>query len=234
MSFSSVNSSSSANSITSSKRRSGLARREAHHHPVEDDVVVRGELLVEADPELDERGHAPRDPDPPGVGAIDARRAASAACSCRTRCGRRCRRTRLRRPRSRSLERLAARGTPAREKAHRPLLERVDALGRDSERLRQRADLDREVAAGGLRDLERALGCAGGCLGGHGSHVEGSGSGLRRHVSLPTARGAERRPRPAARAGAGAGSGASGARSDARRAVRSRPRAGARSSTAAG
>ena len=52
--------------------RSRLARREPHHHAVERDVLVRGELGVEADPELDAGRDPAGDPDRPGVGAIDA------------------------------------------------------------------------------------------------------------------------------------------------------------------
>ena len=52
--------------------RARLARREAHHDPVEHDVVARGQILVEADAELDEGRQAPVHPDPPAVDAVDA------------------------------------------------------------------------------------------------------------------------------------------------------------------
>ncbi len=49
-----------------------LARREAHHDAVEHHVVARGQILVEADPELDEGRQAPVHPDPPAVHTVDA------------------------------------------------------------------------------------------------------------------------------------------------------------------
>ena len=52
--------------------RAGLARGEAHHDPVEHDVVARGEILVEADAELDEGRQAPVHPDSSAVDAVDA------------------------------------------------------------------------------------------------------------------------------------------------------------------
>ena len=50
-----------------------LLRGEAHHHPVEDDVLARGQLVVEADPELDEGGETACYLDRPGIGFVDAR-----------------------------------------------------------------------------------------------------------------------------------------------------------------
>jgi hypothetical protein len=38
-----------------------------------DSVLARGQLVVEADPELDEGSEATGEPDPAGVGAVDAR-----------------------------------------------------------------------------------------------------------------------------------------------------------------
>ena len=60
MSLRSANSLSSAKSSTASRRRARLAPAEAHHHAVEDDVLARGELGVEAHAELDERRQAAR------------------------------------------------------------------------------------------------------------------------------------------------------------------------------
>ncbi len=51
---------------------SRLARREPEHDPVERDVVVRREVEVEADAELDEGRHAPARPDASRVGPVDA------------------------------------------------------------------------------------------------------------------------------------------------------------------
>ena len=51
--------------------RARLARREPEHRRVEHHVVVRGEVQVEADAELDERRHPPVDVDLPAVGAVD-------------------------------------------------------------------------------------------------------------------------------------------------------------------
>ncbi len=50
-----------------------LAPAEAHHHAVEDDVLARRQLGVEADAELDERRQPAGHADPAGVGAVDAR-----------------------------------------------------------------------------------------------------------------------------------------------------------------
>ena len=73
-----------------------LAQREAHQHAVEHAVLARGELGVEAHAELDERGDPAR---PSGRGRRRrgrCSRGSSAGCSCRSRCGRRSRRTRPR------------------------------------------------------------------------------------------------------------------------------------------
>ena len=58
--------------MTASSRSRVSLRRQAHHHPVEDDVLARGQLEVEADPELDEGRQPAGHPDRPGVGAVDA------------------------------------------------------------------------------------------------------------------------------------------------------------------
>ena len=50
----------------------GLGRGEAEHHAVEQDVVARRELHVEAHAELDERRDPPRHLDPAAVEAVDA------------------------------------------------------------------------------------------------------------------------------------------------------------------
>ena len=50
-----------------------LGRREAEHERVEDDVVTRREIGVEADAELDERRHPAAQPDLSLVRAVDAR-----------------------------------------------------------------------------------------------------------------------------------------------------------------
>ena len=82
----------------------GLGAREAHHHRVDHDVVLRREIRVEADAELDERREPPLDGDRALRRAGRCRRCTSAACSCRIRCARRSRRTHpaVRRPRRRS------------------------------------------------------------------------------------------------------------------------------------
>ena len=49
-----------------------LAPAQPHQDAVEDDVLARGELGVEADAELDERRDPPGHPDPARVGAVDA------------------------------------------------------------------------------------------------------------------------------------------------------------------
>jgi hypothetical protein len=52
-----------------------LARRQAQHQRVQDHVVARRQVRVEADPQLDERGYTPVDVDPAGVRAVDAGKA---------------------------------------------------------------------------------------------------------------------------------------------------------------
>src|SRR4029077_11408583 len=118
----------------------GLLRRQAHHYSVEDDVLACGQLDVEADPELDEGSEAPGHPDRPRIGSVDTRqqlqqRALAGAVAAD------------------DAEELApldlegdsvecaqfaevARG----ERPHHPLFERVDAMGRDAERLLQALD----------------------------------------------------------------------------------------------
>ena len=71
-----------------------LLAREPEHDRVDQHVLARGQLRVEADAELDERRQPAVDRDLALVGRVDARRGTSAACSCPSRCGRRCRRTR--------------------------------------------------------------------------------------------------------------------------------------------
>ena len=58
--------------MIASKRSLGSSRGEAHHHAVEDDVLARGQLGVEADAELDEGRQPTGHPDRPGVGSVDA------------------------------------------------------------------------------------------------------------------------------------------------------------------
>ena len=48
-----------------------LGRAEPEHDRVDDDVLARGEIGVEADAELDERAHAPAHADRPAVDAVD-------------------------------------------------------------------------------------------------------------------------------------------------------------------
>ncbi len=48
-----------------------LAAGEPEHDRVDDHVVARREVHVEADPQLDERGEPPGDRDAPGVDAVD-------------------------------------------------------------------------------------------------------------------------------------------------------------------
>ncbi len=74
--------------------RLGLVAREAEHHRVDQHVVARGQVGVEADAELDERRQPAERPRPSRRWARRSRRGTSAACSCRSRCGRRSRRTR--------------------------------------------------------------------------------------------------------------------------------------------
>ena len=100
--------------MTASRRSRVSVGGQAHHHPVEDDVLARGQLDVEADPELDERRQAAGHPDRAPRRRGRCWRAASAGCSCRSRCGRRCRRTRPGGSRRRRRRAPAARGTRGR------------------------------------------------------------------------------------------------------------------------
>ena len=71
----------------------GLAPGQSHQDPVELAVLARGQLRVEAHPELDEGRHPARHPHPSRHRRGRCWRGSSAACSCRSRFGRRCRRT---------------------------------------------------------------------------------------------------------------------------------------------
>ena len=66
-----MNSSSSANAMISSKRSRASRAGEAEHDRVDDHVVARGEIGVEADAELDERRQPAADLDPAGVDVVD-------------------------------------------------------------------------------------------------------------------------------------------------------------------
>ena len=85
----------------------GLAQRQAHQDAVEDAVLARGELGVEADAELDERRDAPGRPHPARVGAVDAGQDLQQAALARAVRAPRSRRTR---PGGRRRRRRAARG----------------------------------------------------------------------------------------------------------------------------
>src|SRR5262245_42912561 len=61
--------SSSAQASTAPSHR---AAAEAQDDPIQDDVLARRHLRLEADAELDERRQAPGDTDRPRVGAVDA------------------------------------------------------------------------------------------------------------------------------------------------------------------
>ena len=67
----SMNSSSSANSMIASKRALRLLAREPEHDRVDDHVVARGEIGVEADAELDERRQTAADRDLSRVDVVD-------------------------------------------------------------------------------------------------------------------------------------------------------------------
>ena len=71
-SFWSMKRSSPANATISSKRSAKLATGQPEERPVDPDVVARGELGVEPDPELDERRESSVDTDEPCVLAVDA------------------------------------------------------------------------------------------------------------------------------------------------------------------
>ena len=61
--------------MTSSTRSRACRGRQAEHHAVQDDVVARRHLLVEAHAQLDERRYAPGDLDAAAVQAVDPRQA---------------------------------------------------------------------------------------------------------------------------------------------------------------
>ena len=121
-------------------------RPEPHHHAVEDDVLARGELEVEADAELDERRQPPGHADPAAIGLVDARhdlqqRALAGAVAADD-------------PEELALvdverhvaeDALLAVLDPA-ERVGGALLERVDPVGRDPERLVEPAHLDDDRA----------------------------------------------------------------------------------------
>ena len=80
--------------------RDGLAPGEPEHRCVDDHVVARRQLRIEADAELDEGREPAATSDRAGRRARRSRPGTSAACSCRCRSARRCRRTRPRAPRA--------------------------------------------------------------------------------------------------------------------------------------
>ena len=83
----------------------------------------------------------------PGVGAVDARRGSSAACSCPSRCARRSRRTRPGAHRRRSPRNARnSRYSPLANGCAHALLERVDLVVGDPERLLDVAHLDQHRA----------------------------------------------------------------------------------------
>ena len=51
--------------------RARLAWGQAEHDPVQDDVVARGEVRIEADAELDKRRHPAAYPDVSAIGRVD-------------------------------------------------------------------------------------------------------------------------------------------------------------------
>ena len=130
-----------------------LLRGQAHHHAVEDDVFTRGQLLVEADAELDEGGEPAGHLDPAGVGAVDAgeqlqQRALAGAVAADD---------------AEELALADLEGDPVEgaqlavvargERVDGALFQRVDPLGRDAEGLVQVFDPDRgrRVGGGGVR-----------------------------------------------------------------------------------
>ena len=163
-----------------------LARTQPHHHPIEDNVVEGGQLHVESDPELDERRQPPRNPDLPAVGAIDARQDLQQGALAGTVAPHDADELALgdveRDPADRFEHLVIAR----REHPQRPLLERVDPLDRDPERLVDVVHLDHRTAAPR-----------------HGRHPR-RGLRLSRHREIPPAWRSTRRrvPRPSRSASA--------------------------------
>ena len=137
-------------------------RGEAHHHPVEDDVVAGGEVEVEADPELDEGSEATRDPDRPGVGAVDAGEQLQQGALARAVAADDAEELALADLEGDSVERVQLAELARREGVDDPLFQRVQPLGGDAERLVEVFDLEhgRRVGDGrptGGRSGDRVL-----------------------------------------------------------------------------
>ena len=123
-----------------------LLAREAHHHPVEDHVLARGQVDVEAHPELDERRHPASHPDRPGVRAVDAgedlqQRALTGPVAPDD-----AEELPLVDVEGDAAQRHQLARRPGRERVEDPLLDRVDPLERDLERLCEVANLDHNRA----------------------------------------------------------------------------------------
>ncbi len=129
-----------------SRRRLVSRFRQPHHHAVEDDVFARGQLHVEADPELDERRQPPRHADRPGVGAVDAREAFQQRALAGAVAADDPEELALADVERDVVERAQDPVVAGRERSHHALLQRVDAVGRDPEGLLQAAGLDRDRA----------------------------------------------------------------------------------------
>ena len=119
-----------------------LAPAEPHHHAVEHDVLARGQLRVEADAELDERRQPSRDPDAPGVGAVDARHDLQQRALARAVAPDDAEELALVHVERDPPQRLQLAVAAARERVQRALLERVDPVLRDAEGLVEPAGLD--------------------------------------------------------------------------------------------
>ncbi len=125
-----------------------LLRRQAHHHAVEDHVFARRQVHVEADSELDEGGQGAGHADRPGVRPVDARQqlqqgalAGAVAADDREELA-------LADVEGDAVERPQLAHLAGGEGVQHPLLQRVDLVGRDAERLLEVAGLDRERRPG--------------------------------------------------------------------------------------
>ena len=137
-----------------------LLRRQPHHHPVEDDVLAGGQLVVEADAELDERRQAAGDPDRPAVGPVDARQQLQQGALAGAVAADDPEELALVDLEGDAVERVQLAVLAGREGMHRALFEGVDALGRDPEGLVEILDLDRERRVR-TRGGDRARACDG-------------------------------------------------------------------------
>ena len=143
MIFRSAKSCSSAKSITASRRRATSFGVRPIITPLRTTFSRAGQLRVEADAELDERGEPAGDLDPARVGAVDAGEQFQQRALARAVAADDAEELALADLEGDPVERAQLAVLARRERVDGPLFQRVDPLGRDAEGLMQVFDPDR-------------------------------------------------------------------------------------------